>query len=59
MEVCIEYCKIRAVFVEYLVGFHIWSIYGNILILLECDAIQAVCQSEDAIDNLIQLEVRA
>ena len=32
-------------------------VHGNLLVLLERDAVQAVGQSEDAVDDLVQLEV--
>ena len=58
MEVGIEYSKERSVLVKYLVCLNIWMIYWYILILLECDAIQTVSQSEHAINNLRQFEIR-
>ena len=57
MEISIEDGEVRAVLVEHLVGFHVGVIDGYVLVLLERDAIQAVCQSEDAVDDLVQLEV--
>ena len=59
MEVGIEHGEIGAVSIEHLVGLHVGMIHGDVLILLERDAIQAVGQSEDAVDHLVQLEVRA
>ena len=58
VEVGIEHSQEGAVLVEHLVGLHVRVINGNILILLERDAIEFVGQSKDAIDNLVQLEVR-
>ena len=58
VEVGIEYGQVRAVLVEHLVGFHIGMIYGDILVLLESDAVQLISQSEDTFDNVFQLEIR-
>ena len=58
VEVGIEYSKERSVLIKHLVCLNIWMIYWYILILLECDAVQAVSQTEHAINNLRQFEVR-
>ena len=58
IEVGIEHSQIRAVAVEHLVGLHVGMIDGNVAILLECDAIQTIGQSEHAVDDLVELEVR-
>ena len=52
MEVGIEYGEIAAVLVEDLVGFDVRMIHGDALVLLEGNAIQFVCQSEDAFDDV-------
>ena len=58
MEVCIEHSQIAAIFIKNLVGFHVRMIDGDSLIFLEGDAVKAVSQTEDAVNHLVQLEVR-
>ena len=57
VEVGVEHSQVASVLVENLVGFHVRMIDGNVLVFLECDAIQAVGQSEDSLDDVLQLEV--
>ena len=57
MEVGIEHGEIRSVLVEHLIGLHIRMIDGDVLVLLERDAVELVGQAEDAVDDLLQLEV--
>ena len=59
MEVGIEHGQIGTVLIEDLVGLYIRMIDGNLLILLKRDAIQAISQSEHALNHLRQFEVRA
>ena len=49
VEVGIEYSQVAAVLVEYLVGFDVWVVDGNVLVLLEGDAIELGGQSEDTL----------
>ena len=58
-EVGIEYGQIASVLVEYLVGLNVWRIYLYVLVLLECYAVESVGQSEDAVYNSVETEVRA
>ena len=58
-EVGIQHGQIRAVAVRNLVGFHVGVIHRDVFVLLEGDAVQAGSQSEDALDDVLQLEVRA
>ena len=57
MEVGIEYGEIRAILVEHLIGLDIRMIDRDVLILLKGDAVEAVGQSEDAVNDLRQFEV--
>ena len=57
-EVGIQHGQIRAIPVGYLVGFHVGVIHRDVFVLLEGDAVQAGSQSEDALDDVFQLEVR-
>ena len=59
VEVGIEQCKIFSVFVEHLVGFHIWVIYWYLLIFAECDVVEPCGKSEHSVDNLAELKIRA
>ena len=57
-EVGVEYGKITAVFIEYLVCLYVWMIYRNILVLLEGDTVKLVGKTEHAVYHLVELEVR-
>ena len=59
MEVCIEHSQIAAVLVEHLVGLDVRMINGDILVLLECDTIEFVGQTEHTVYHLRQFEVGA
>ena len=58
MEIGIEHGEEGAILIKHLVSLHVGMIDGNLLILLEGDAIETVCQSEDTIDNFRQFEIR-
>ena len=57
VEVGVEYGQVRTVLVEHLVGLHVGMVDGNVLVLLERDAVQPVGQSKHALDDLRQFEV--
>ena len=57
-EVCIEYCQIAAILIEYLVCLDIRMIDRDVLVLLEGDAVELVGKTEYAINHLIELEIR-
>ena len=57
MEIGIEDGQIGTVLIEHLVGFHVGMINGDVLVLLEGDAVEAVGEAEHAVDNLRQFEV--
>ena len=57
MKVGIEDSQIGAVLVEDLISLHVGVINGNILVLLEGDAIEPVSQAEDSLDNLGEFEI--
>ena len=59
IKVGIEHSQEAAVAVEHLVSLHIRMVDGYILVFLERDAIQSVGQSEDALDDPRQFEVRS
>ena len=59
MEVGVEHGQEGTILVEHLVGLHVGMIHGNVLVLLEGDAIEAVGQSEDTVDDPRQLEIRS
>ena len=52
VEVSIEHRKIAAIVVEHLVGLDIGMIHRDGTVLFERDAVEAVGQSEHALDNL-------
>ena len=58
MEVGIEHSEERAVLIEHLVSLDVRMIDGNVLVLLECDAIQLIGQSEDTVNHPLQFEIR-
>ena len=58
VEVGVEDGEIAAVLVKDLIGLDVGMIDGDVLVFLECDAIEAMCQTEDAVDDLVELEVR-
>ena len=57
MEVSIENGQIGAILVKYLIGFDVRMVDGYCFVLLEGDAVEPRSQSEDAVDDLIELEV--
>ena len=57
MEVGIEDGEERTVLIKDFVSLDVRVIDGDVLILLERDAIQLIGQSEDAIDDVFQFEV--
>ena len=58
-EIGIEYSQIAAVLVEHLVCFHVGMVYGYVLVLLEGDSVEFSCQTEHAVDHLVELQVGA
>ena len=58
-EVGIEHGQIRSVTVENFVSLDVGMVNGDVVVGLEGDAIQAIGQSEHAIDNLREFEIRA
>ena len=58
MEISIEYGQERAVLVEHLVRLDVGMIHGNVLVFLEGYSVQLVSQSEDPLDDVLQLEIR-
>ena len=59
VEVGIEDSQEAAVLVEHLVGLDVRVVDGDVLVLLESDAVQSVSQSEDTFDDIGQLKVWA
>ena len=59
MEVGIKDGEIRTVLVEHLVGFHVRMIDRDILVFLECDAVETIGKTKHATNDLRQLEIRA
>ena len=59
MEVGVEHSQIRAVLVEHLVCLNVGMIHLDVLVLLECDAVEACGESEHALYNFRQFEVWA
>ncbi len=57
MEVGIEDGEIAAILVEDLVGLDVGMIDGDVLVFLEGDAIEAVGEAEDTVDDFRQLEI--
>ena len=57
MEVGIEDCQEGTVLIEHLVSLHIWMVDGDVLVLLEGDAIQAIGQTKHTIDHLGEFEI--
>ena len=49
MEVGIEHSEERAVTVEHLIGLHVGMVDGDVLVLFERDAVEAVGQSEHTV----------
>ena len=59
MKICIKQGQIASVLVEYFVGLYIRMINRDVVIFLECDSVQACCQTENSFLDLIQFEVGA
>ena len=57
VEVGIEHGEIASVAVEHLIRLHVGVVDGNILVLLEGDAIEFVGESEHAADHLVQFKI--
>ena len=51
VEVGIEDGEVGTVAVKHLVGLHVGMVDGDVLVLLERDAVQTVGQSEHAVDD--------
>ena len=59
MEVGIEHGQMAAVAVEDLIGLHFGMVDGDVLALLEGDAIEAGGETEHALDDILELEIGA
>ena len=59
MEVGIEHGEIRSVAVVHLIRLYVGMIHGDVLVLLECDAVQTVGKAEYSVYHARQLEVGA
>ncbi len=59
VEIGIIDSQIFALLVEHLVGFHLGVIDLNVRVLLEGNAIEPLCQPENALNHRLFLEVRA
>ena len=57
MEIGIEHCQERTIFVEHFVGLHIGMVDRYLRVLLERDAIETGGQTEHPVDDLVQLEI--
>ena len=59
IEVSIEHGEVTAILVKHFISLHVRVIDLYILILLERYAIELVGQSEDALNDVVELEIRA
>ena len=58
VEVGIEHGEVFPVVVKHLICLHIGVVHWYLLVLLERDAIQSVCQSEHSVNHLVQFQIR-
>ena len=57
MKVAVEQGEVCAIFVEHVIGFHVWMIDGHVGIASEGDAVECGGESEHALLHLGELKV--